>query len=248
MDDQNLLRYSRQIMLPEIEFAGQEILGNSHIMIVGLGGLGSPAAMYLASAGVGHITLVDFDYVDLSNLQRQIIHQNEQIGSLKVESAKATLQKLNPNIRISCLSKKMTVAELSPHLNSVALLLDCSDNFETRYALNDLALQHSIPLISGAAIGLEGQISVFDFRDNQSPCYRCLYSEGEAQDLSCAENGVLGPLVGIIGSLQALEACKVLVGFGESLCGRLMVFDGKYSEWRSLKLKRDPDCKSCGRR
>jgi len=245
MDDQSLLRYNRQIMLPQIDIQGQQILLDSHIMIVGLGGLGSPAAMYLASAGIGHITLVDFDDVDLSNLQRQIVHSNKDIGKRKVHSAKARLLELNPSIKITCIDEKLTQQTFKQKLGNVNLILDCSDNFETRYSLNALAFEKGIPLVSGAAIGLEAQITVFDFREKESPCYNCLFPKGNEVALSCAENGVLGPIVGIIGSFQALEAIKLLTGFGKNLTGRLLMFDGNISEWRQLTLKRDPACPTC---
>jgi adenylyltransferase/sulfurtransferase len=240
-------------MLPQVDIAGQEALLAAHVMIIGLGGLGSPTAMYLAGAGIGHISLVDFDAVDLSNLQRQIIHNSSDIGKSKVESAQATLQALNPDIKITCLSEKITQQGLKTKLNDIDLLdidllIDCSDNFETRYALNELALEKKIPLVSGAAIGLEGQITVFDFRQENTPCYRCLYPLGNEVNLSCSENGILGPIVGIIGSMQALEAIKLIVNFGKSLAGRLLVFNGSNSEWRQLTLKRDIECPCCSNR
>jgi adenylyltransferase/sulfurtransferase len=235
-------------MLPQIDIAGQQALCDAHVMIVGLGGLGSPAAMYLASAGVGKISLVDFDTVEISNLQRQIIHYTSDLRKLKVESAKETLLALNPDIELVTCSKKLSSAELSTHLLGVDILLDCTDNFTTRYMLNSLALQHQLCLISGAAIGLEGQISVFDFRQKDTACYRCLYSEGEEQNLSCAENGVLGPLVGIIGAMQALEAIKAICQFGVTINNKLLVFDGMNSEWRKLALKRDMKCSTCSNR
>ena len=247
MHDQQLLRYNRQIMLPEIDIVGQQALANAHVMIIGLGGLGSPAAMYLASSGVGKISLVDFDQVELSNLQRQIIHLSSDIKKLKVHSAKETLLALNPEIEIFTYPKKLSTEELGALLHNVDILLDCSDNFETRYILNDLAQQFQIPLISGAAIGFEGQLAVFDFRERNSPCYRCLYSEGEANNNSCSNNGVLGPLVGIIGSMQALEAIKLIVNIGKSLTGSLLVFDGLTCEWRKLHFHKDSLCISCSK-
>jgi molybdopterin-synthase adenylyltransferase len=245
MRDQQLLRYNRQIMLPEIDIAGQQALCDAHVMIVGLGGLGSPAAMYLASSGVGKLSLLDFDQVELSNLQRQIIHHNSDINKLKVLSAKETLLALNPEIEVFTYSTKFSSNELAALLVNVDILLDCSDNFATRYVLNDLAQQFQLPLVSGAAIGFEGQISVFDFREKNSPCYRCLYGEGEETDTTCANNGVLGPLVGIIGSMQALEAIKLITKTGKSLSGSLLVFDGLNCEWRKLTFQKDTQCISC---
>jgi len=245
MDDQQLLRYNRQIMLPQIDIKGQQTLLDAHVMIIGLGGLGSPAAMYLATSGVGTLSLVDFDKVELSNMQRQIIHKSECENKLKVESASQTVKELNPEIETRLYSEKMNQAQLAPLLKDVDLLMDCSDNFETRYALNDLALQNNIPLVSGAAIGFDGQISVFDFRKNNSPCYRCLYPEGNEENRTCSENGVLGPTVGVIGCLQSLEAIKLLLNIGESLCGYLLAFDGMTNDWRKLKLKKDPECPVC---
>ncbi len=243
MDNDSLLRYNRQIMLPEIDIEGQQKLMHSHVMVIGLGGLGSPLSMYLATSGIGHLSLIDFDVVDLSNLQRQIIHDTESIGELKVESAKQRLHALNPEIKISTHSEKFTADKLEPLLEKVDVIVDCSDNFETRYALNDLACKKKIPLVSGAAIGMEGQISVFDFRKPDSPCYRCIYPEdNEVAAASCSENGVLGPVVGIIASLQALEVIKLLIGIGENLCGKLMIFDGMNSEWRTLHIKQDSHC------
>lgn len=246
MDDQQLLRYNRQIMLPSLDIEGQEALLKAHIIIVGLGGLGSPAAMYLASAGVGCLSLVDFDTVDLSNLQRQIIHHSRDIGELKVNSAKHTLHELNDTIEVRCYPEKMQADELEKHLHDVDVILDCSDNFATRYALNALACKHVIPLVSGAAIALEGQVSVFDFRQKNSPCYACLYPDNAQEDpASCAENGVLGPVVGVIGSMQALEAIKLVSGIGNSLHSRLLQFNGLTGEWRSMHLKQDSHCPVC---
>ncbi len=249
MQDQTLLRYTRQIMLPEIDIEGQQKLLHSHVLILGLGGLGSLASMYLASAGIGTLTLVDFDIVNLSNLQRQLIHQTQDIGRLKVDSAKDTLNALNPEIKIQCLSKKMSADELHGYLAGVDLVVDCSDNFTTRYALNALCVKQAIPLVSGSAIGFEGQISVFDTKKNHSPCYQCLYPDVSQQaSNTCAENGVLGPVVGVIACMQALEAIKTLLNIGDNLLGSLLIFDGLNSEWRKLKLKRDPHCPVCNSR
>lgn len=247
MNDQQLLRYNRQIMLPEIDITGQQALCDAHVMIIGLGGLGSAAAMYLASSGVGKLSLVDFDQVELSNLQRQIIHQTSDINKLKVISAKETLLALNPEIEVLTHAKKFNAEELGVYLHDVDVLLDCSDNFQTRYTLNDLAHKNKLPLVSGAATGFEGQLCVFDFKENNSPCYRCLYTEGDDINTNCTTNGVLGPLVGIIGSMQALEAIKLITKIGNNLTGSLLVFDGLSCEWRKLHFKKDPQCHSCSR-
>jgi len=247
MDDQQLLRYSRQIMLPQIDAEGQQKLLDSHVLIVGAGGLGSPVAMYLASAGIGQITIADNDKVDLSNLQRQILHRHGDIGRPKVDSAKDTLAELNPDIQITPLNILIDGETLDKLVTRADLVVDASDNFATRFAINAACVETGTALVSGAAIRMEGQLSVFLPQRSNSPCYRCLYSEGDEPDQTCSENGVLAPIVGAIGSLQALEAIKVLLDIGESLCGRLLVFDGLYHEWRSIKLNKDPNCPVCGR-
>ncbi len=247
MNDQQLLRYSRQIMLPSIDVAGQERLLSSRVLIVGLGGLGSPAAIYLAAAGVGHLTLVDFDRVELANLQRQIIHTTERIDSLKVESARDFLRALNPEIQIACINHKLEGQELAQQVAEADVVLDCSDNFTTRFALNAACVKACTPLVSAAAIRMEGQVSVFSGQPGD-PCYRCLYGddgEGAELDGSCSENGVLAPLVGIIGSLQATEALKILARVGAPLVGRLMLLDALHMEWRSVILNADPECPVC---
>ncbi|HHH44601.1 MAG TPA: molybdopterin-synthase adenylyltransferase MoeB [Gammaproteobacteria bacterium] len=246
MDDQQLLRYSRQIMLPQVDVQGQQKLLAAHVLVIGAGGLGSPAAMYLASAGIGRITIVDNDEVDLSNLQRQILHRNADLGRPKVESAKDTLTGLNPDIRVIALRRFADRAALADLVEQADLVIDASDNFATRFAINSACVATGTDLVSGAAIRMEGQLSVFLPRREDSPCYRCLYPEGDEPDQTCSENGVLSPIVGVIGSLQALEAIKVLLAIGEPLCGRLLVFDGLYQEWRSIKLRKDPNCPVCG--
>jgi molybdopterin-synthase adenylyltransferase len=213
-------------------------------MIVGLGGLGSPVAMYLAAAGVGHLFLADFDQVDLSNLQRQIVHTTASIGTNKAQSAANALRELNPDIQITCIEKMLDAGALLEQIQQADLVVDCTDNFQTRFAINRACVTAKVPLVSGAAIRLEGQVSVFDSRHSNSPCYRCLYSESN-DDLTCAANGVLAPLVGIIGSVQALEAIKVLTGFGQSLAGRLLLLDARYMQWREIKLQKDPHCPVC---
>ena len=244
MNDQQLLRYSRQIMLPSIGIEGQEQLLDSRVLIIGLGGLGSPAALYLAAAGVGSLVLVDFDKVDLSNLQRQIIHRSDRIGSLKVDSARQSIHAINPECQVETLPRILERKELLQEVERADLVVDGSDNFTTRFAVNDACRAKSTPLVSGAAIRMEGQISVFTGRPGD-PCYRCLYGGGAELDESCSENGVLAPLVGIIGSMQALEAIKLLTGAGTSLSGRLLLLDALHMEWRSVRLKPDPKCPVC---
>jgi molybdopterin/thiamine biosynthesis adenylyltransferase len=246
MNDDQLLRYSRQIMLPQVEIAGQEKLLASSALIVGAGGLGSPAAMYLAAAGVGHIAIADHDVVEISNLQRQLLHRDSDIGRSKADSARETLHAINPDITISAIKAQLDGAQLIAEVSKADVVLDCSDNFDTRFAVNAACVRQQVPLVSGAAIRLQGQVAVFDAGMADSPCYHCLYREGDEAEQTCAENGVLAPLVGIIGSLQALEALKVLLDLGDSLAGRLIVFDGLAHEWRTLKLQRDPACPTCG--
>ncbi len=246
MDDTQLLRYSRQILLPRFGTEGQQALLDARVLVIGAGGLGSPAALYLAAAGVGHLVIADNDEVDLSNLQRQILHQQDDIGKPKVESAKNTLTALNPDTGITALHTRLQGEALHAEVAQADLVVDASDNFDTRFAVNRACVETTTPLVSGAAIRLEGQVSVFLPGNPDSPCYRCLYREGEDPEQTCADNGVLSPVVGIIGSIQALEAIKVLANLGETLCGRLLIFDGLYNEWRSMKLRRDPACPVCG--
>lgn len=245
LTDPQRARYSRQIILPQVGIEGQQRLLRARVLIIGAGGLGSPVAMYLAAAGVGHLVLVDYDRVDLSNLQRQILHATADLGRSKVASARDTLQGLNPEVRISTVEHQLEGDELLEQARAADLVVDASDNFETRFALNAACVAAGTPLVSGAAIRMEGQVSVFR---PGGPCYRCLYREDGELQQSCAENGVLAPLVGVIGTMQALEAVKILMGIGEDLSGRLLVFDGLTAEWRSLKLRRDPDCPVCGER
>ncbi len=245
MDDHQLLRYSRQIMLPQLDVAGQQKLLDATALIIGLGGLGAPAAMYLAAAGVGHLVLVDFDKVELTNLQRQIIHHTDDIGRPKVESARTTLQRLNPETRLTLINHKLHGPELQQHVAEANVVLDGSDNFATRFAINAACVASGTPLVSGAAIRMEGQVAVY-LNDGTGPCYRCLYKDEGELDERCSENGVLAPVVGIIGSIQATEAIKILTGMGETLHGRLMLLDAMQMEWRTLKLKKDPACPVCG--
>jgi adenylyltransferase/sulfurtransferase len=246
MNDDQLLRYSRQIMLPQVDVAGQEKLLASRALVVGAGGLGSPAAMYLAAAGVGHLAIADLDVVELSNLQRQLLHRDSDIGRAKADSARDTLHAINPDIAITPIAARLQGAQLTAEVSKADVVLDCSDNFDTRFAVNAACVRQRVPLVSGAAIRLQGQVAVFDAGKADSPCYHCLYRDGDEAEQTCAENGVLAPLVGIIGSLQALEALKVLLGVGDTLTGRLVVFDALTHEWRTLKLQRDPGCPTCG--
>jgi adenylyltransferase/sulfurtransferase len=246
MNDDQLLRYSRQIMLPQLDIDGQERLLSSHALIIGLGGLGSPVAMYLAAAGVGQLTLADFDVVDLSNLQRQIVHSQTDIGLPKVASAAQTLQSLNPEVKINAINQRLGVNKLQALVQTADIVIDASDNFSTRFAINRACALEATPLVSGAAIRLEGQVSVFTHQGNDQACYRCLYSEDQNEEAAtCSENGVLSPVVGIIGSIQATEAIKILAGFGSTLSGRLLILDASTMEFREMRLSQDPDCPVC---
>ncbi len=246
LSDEELLRYSRQILLAHVDIDGQLKLKNSRVLIVGLGGLGSPVALYLAAAGVGELHLADFDTVDLSNLQRQIAHDTSSLGQPKVESAAKRLRAINPAIQLQLYPAGLDADSLSAAVAGVDLVLDCSDNFGTREAVNAACVAAGKPLVSGAAIRLEGQLAVFDPRQADSPCYHCLYGHGSEAELTCSEAGVLGPLVGLVGSLQALEALKLLAGFGQSLVGRLLLIDGLGCHFRELRVKRGPACSVCG--
>jgi molybdopterin/thiamine biosynthesis adenylyltransferase len=246
MNDNQLLRYSRHILLPQLEYEGQEKLTKSHALIVGAGGLGSPAALYMASSGVATLTICDFDVVDLTNLQRQIIHTTQSVGINKAVSAQQAIFDINPDVTVQTIQNKATEAELSSLVAAADVVLDCSDNFATRYALNRLCVAHKKPLVSGAALAFEGQITVYDMRHDNSPCYHCLFPDnGEGTDLRCATNGVFAPLVGMVGTTQAAEALKILMGIGESLQGRLLLLDALAMEWREIKLKKDPSCSVC---
>jgi molybdopterin/thiamine biosynthesis adenylyltransferase len=245
--DHQLLRYSRQIMLPELDVGGQQKLLAARALIIGMGGLGSPAAVYLATAGVGQLVICDHDRVELSNLQRQIVHRNDAIGDTKVASAADTLHQLNPETHIETIDHKLVGDELIERVRSADVVLDATDNFTIRYALNDACWEAGTPLVSGAAIRWEGQVAVFDPRQSDSPCYRCLYREADDIALNCAENGVIAPLVGIIGTCQAMEAIKLLAGIGTPLTGYVLYFDAKQMEWRKLGLGKDPSCPTCAR-
>ncbi len=251
LDDAQLLRYSRHILLDEIGVEGQERIGAGRALILGAGGLGSPAALYLASAGVGQITLVDDDRVDLTNLQRQIAHTEARIGLLKVDSAREAMRQINPTVEVRTLAQRADEAQLSALVQAADVVLDCSDNFSTRHALNRACVAHGVPLVSGAAIRLSGQVSVFDTRadaDGQrGPCYACLFPpDAPVEEVRCATMGVLAPLVGLVGSLQAVEALKLLAQTGTTLRGRLLLIDALDSEFQTLALQRNPRCPVCG--
>lgn len=248
LSDDDLLRYSRHILLPEFDIAGQQRLQNAHALIIGLGGLGSPIALYLAAAGV-RLTLVDHDKVDLSNLQRQILHSESSVGLRKTESARLRLAELNAQLEVHTIDERLSGTSLDSAVESADVVLDATDNFTTRFAINTACWNAGVPLISGAAIRWEGQISVFDPRQADSPCYQCLYGEGDDNALNCSENGIMGPVVGIIGTYQALEAIKLLANIdgGKGLVGQVLYFDGKRSDWRKFKLLKDPSCPTCAR-
>lgn len=245
LNDEQLLRYSRQLMLNGFDVAGQEALLAARVLIVGLGGLGSPVALYLAAAGVGRLRLADHDAVELSNLQRQIIHRHDALGQAKTRSAAATLAGLNADTAVELFDARLEGAALDAAVQGCDAVVDCTDNFATRFALNRACWQHRVPLVSAAAIRMEAQVNVFDPRRPDSPCYQCLYEEGTDGDLNCAENGVMAPLVGLVGSLQALECIKVLSGYGEPLVGRLLLIDALAMQLRSLRLQKNPACTVC---
>ncbi len=248
MNEQQLLRFSRQIMLPEMDIAGQRKLVQASVLIVGMGGLGCPAAMYLAAAGVGRMLIADDDVVELTNLQRQIAHAEQSLGRAKVESARERLLSLNPDVEVTAMRERLRGARLDAAAARADLVLDACDNFESRFAINESCIAHGKPLISAAAIRMQGQVAAFDPRDSASPCYQCLYPRVGELDASCARNGVMAPLVGIIGAVQAMEAIKMIAGVGRSLVGRLLLLDAADMRWRELKLPRDPGCEACSRR
>jgi adenylyltransferase/sulfurtransferase len=247
MEDRKLQRYSRHILLEEIGIEGQQRIGASRMLLIGAGGLGSPAALYLAGAGVGRLTLVDSDRVDLTNLQRQVLHATDRIGQLKTSSARTTLHALNPDVQVVEVPRRAGPDELDPLVAQADVVLDCSDNFATRHALNRACVRHSRPLVSGAAVRFDGQLATFDRRARDAPCYACLFPESaDAQDEPCSTMGVFAPLTGIIGCMQAAEALKLAAGRAASLGGQLMLIDALAMQWRSLTIGRDPNCLVCG--
>ncbi len=249
MNDNQLLRYSRHILLDEIGIEGQEKLLAAHALIIGAGGLGSPAAFYLASAGIGRITLVDHDSVDLTNLQRQILHTTDRVGQPKAESGRTTLAGINPEVEVTALVERVDQPRLEALAGTASVVLDCCDNFATRHAVNRACVARGVPLVSGAAIRMDGQVSVFDVRRADAPCYACLFPpDQEFEEVQCATMGVFAPLVGIIGTTQAAEALKVVTGIGDSLAGRLLLLDARTMEWNSIRIARNPECPVCGGR
>jgi molybdopterin/thiamine biosynthesis adenylyltransferase len=249
MNDGQLLRYSRHILLDEIGVEGQQRLLDAKVLIIGAGGLGSPAALYLASAGIGHITLADGDTVDLTNLQRQILHTHDRIGQPKACSGKTALHTINPEVRVEAVSRRLAGEALEALVTDADVVLDCCDNFATRHAVNRACVKLHRPLVSGAAIRFAGQLSVFDTRRDDTPCYYCLFPEGEdVEELRCAVMGVFAPITGIIGAMQAAEALKLISGAGEPAVGRLWLLDGLSMEWRCVKFGKDPQCPVCGQR
>jgi molybdopterin/thiamine biosynthesis adenylyltransferase len=247
MDDAQLLRYSRHILLDEIGIEGQQRLLRSHALIIGAGGLGSPVALYLGSAGVGRITLVDHDAVDLTNLQRQIAHNLARIGQPKADSAHAAITAINPEVQVHAQVQRADPAALDGWVAQAQVVLDCSDNFQTRHAINAACVRHRVPLVAGAAIRFDGQITVYDARDPKCPCYACVFPPDAAFDeVQCATMGVFAPLVGIIGTMQAAEALKLLAGVGHSLAGRLQMLDARTMQWSEMRLVKQPGCSVCG--
>jgi len=248
MTDEQLLRYSRHILLPELGVEGQQRILLASALVIGAGGLGSPAALYLAAAGVGTIVLADGDDVDLTNLQRQILHATASVGKTKVESGREGIARINPEVKVVPVRQRLKDEELDRLVASSSVVLDCSDNFATRHAVNRACVRHRKPLVSGAAVRFDGQVSVFDLRDEHGPCYHCLFPENaELEEMRCAVMGVFAPLTGIIGTVQAAESLKLLAGIGETLNGRLMILDALAMQWRTIKLAKDPACPVCTR-
>jgi molybdopterin/thiamine biosynthesis adenylyltransferase len=248
VNDEQLLRYSRHILLPEIGIEGQERLRSASALIIGAGGLGCPAALYLAAAGIGRLTIADSDKVDLTNLQRQILYRSDSVGAVKVEAARSALNAVNPDVSVVTVGKRVGLEEASSLISKNDVVLDCSDNFATRHAINRACVRHAKPLVSGAAIRFDGQLMVFDLRNEASACYACLFPEDtQIEEVQCSVMGVFAPLTGVIGASQAMEAIKLLAAVGESLDGRLVIFDAKSAEWRTVRVKKDPGCAVCSR-
>ena len=248
MNDAQLLRYSRHLLLEDIDVVGQEKLLNAHVLIIGAGGLGSAAAPYLAAAGIGHITLVDHDDVELTNLQRQIMYTEAMVGESKVASGRQFLQQLNSSIEVEIIQSKANLSLLDEILPSVDIVLDCTDNFSTRQLINASCVKHQKPLVSGSALRFDGQVSVFDPRNTSSPCYACIFSPDETfEEVSCASMGIFSPLVGIIGTIQAAQALQVLIEFGDPLIGRMLLWNARTTQVDQIRITRNPDCPVCGK-
>ncbi len=245
MDDSTLLRYNRQIMLPAVGIEGQQALSDSRVLVVGLGGLGSPASMYLASSGIGHLVVNDFDEVDLSNLQRQIVHNTSTIGNSKVGSALQTLSALNPEIKVDGIHGRLQDDDLVQQVEAADVVLDATDNFNIRYALNEACVRSSTPLVSAAAIRFEGQVTVYQLDQLDSPCFRCLYAPEDEPEERCSETGVLGPVTGVIGCIQAIEVIKIITNVGNTLTGRLMLFDAALMRWEEIRINKNSTCPVC---
>ncbi len=246
MNDKEKSRYARQIRLSQVGEKGQQALLDSTVLIIGMGGLGSPAAMYLAAAGIGHLIISDYDQVEDSNLQRQIIHRNKDIGELKALSAKRSLAEINPDCDVEAIYWQLDEDELEEYANKADIIMDCSDNFPTRFMINRVSVKTRTPLVSGAAIRIEGQIASY-IPSSGGPCYQCLYKEEFENTETCAMEGVLSPVVGVIGTMQALQTILILIGKGESVNGKLLLFDGLNMEWQSVRIPQNPACKVCGK-
>lgn len=246
MNDDQLLRYSRHILLDEVGIEGQQAFLDARVLIIGAGGLGSPAALYLAASGVGHITLVDHDNVDLTNLQRQIAHTSARVGQPKVQSAAQAMHDINPEVQVQCITARADAALLDELVSQATVVLDCCDNYRTRQNVNAACVKHKVPLVAGAIIRFDGQITVFDPRKETSPCYACLFSpEDSFEEVQCSTMGVFAPLVGIVGCIQATEALKLIAGIGDPLTGKLLMLDGKSMEWSRMRTSRNPECLVC---
>jgi molybdopterin/thiamine biosynthesis adenylyltransferase len=247
VNDDQLLRYSRHILLDEIGIEGQQRLLDAHVLVVGAGGLGSPVALYLAASGVGHITIADHDVVDLTNLQRQIAHTTSRVGQAKVDSATQAMLALNPDVHVTALARQLDANQLDALVPTVQVVVDCCDNFATRQAVNTACVRHKVPLVSGAAIRMDGQLAVYDARDDQSPCYACIFPPDQMpEEVMCSTMGVLAPLVGVIGTMQAMETVKLIIGMGSRLTGRLHMLDGRGMAWNEVRLQRNANCWVCG--
>jgi len=246
LNDAELLRYSRHLLLEEVGETGQQALKKAKVLIIGLGGLGAPASLYLAAAGIGHLVLSDFDTIEISNLQRQITYQSSDVGESKAEVTKRKLQQINPDIKVRSINKAMPAEQLAMELSMVDLVLDCTDNMATRQLINQVCVQEKVPLMVGAAIRFEGQLMFFNHTEADAPCYHCLFPSAEEQTLNCSNSGIIGPVVGTVGTLQALEVIKYFVGLPSGIKHKLKLFDGKTLDWQTFSINKDPNCSVCG--